>query len=689
MTIANSFAAKLFAGVATIAMAFAFAVPAQAQTEAELQAQIDALLSTINDLQSQLGQSGGGFMSSSSVCPYVWSRSLSTGSTGADVQALQQFLNSNASTQVAATGVGSAGMETQYYGALTAAAVSDFQVLYRSDVLTPLGLVNPTGYFGPSSMAKANSLCATAMPGDDDDEDEDEGEDEGEDEDDDLQGGEADVNSLDYSDEEDEAAEGEEDVPVLSVEFDVEDGDVQLERVDVSFDNSAIGAGGESDPWDAFDEVSIWVDGDKVASADATDEDDWSDQTGGVYEFRLTNVDEIFREDTTGEIIVAVSVQGSVDVDGDATEDDWTVRIPADGLRFMDSLGLDITVPAAAGTASIFEIIEQGDNDDLDLESGETNPDATTLQIDEDNETDHLIFAVDLSAEDSENDIAIDNLYFNATATGPNAAFNTLNEIVSDFYIMIDGERYDAESYTGTAAAASNIQFDVDGDSVVEVDETVTVELYATLNDVANTFTRATITAGITADPSDIDAEGADDLTVIGGSDKNGNIHTIRLSGLMFAAEPSDGTDSSDSTQVVSGVAVDNNYGTMFLEFDITAFGDDFWVEADDATLGAASNNGLSYQILKSGVATATNIAVNIEYTIEGADENNGYFELEEGETYTVVVTIESLNPEAEGLYSFRVNSIGYNDTEDTAGDANATPDDVTEYESDSVTIQS
>jgi len=84
---------------------------------------------------------------------------LAQGTSNAEVMRLQQFLNMDPDTRVAAAGsVGSAGMETQYYGPATAAAVSKFQVKYRAEVLTPNGLVNPTGYFGPSSRAKANAL---------------------------------------------------------------------------------------------------------------------------------------------------------------------------------------------------------------------------------------------------------------------------------------------------------------------------------------------------------------------------------------------------------------------------------------------------------------------------------------------------------------------------------------------------
>ena len=154
-TITKDFVAKLAVAFVAVAMVVAaFAPAAQAQTTEELQAMINDLLAQVAALQ------GGGDAApmAAGVCPYTWTRDLSTGSTGADVMKLQQFLNSDPDTRVAATGVGSAGMETEYYGPATAAAVSKFQVKFRSTVLSPAGLVNPTGYFGPSSRTEANRM---------------------------------------------------------------------------------------------------------------------------------------------------------------------------------------------------------------------------------------------------------------------------------------------------------------------------------------------------------------------------------------------------------------------------------------------------------------------------------------------------------------------------------------------------
>lgn len=160
----NKFVKK--ASIVAIAAIIAVTVVAPAQTQAEvtietLQAQISDLLVTINALTAQIAVLTGGTTGGTTpggTTGFTFDRSLTVGSEGNDVKELQMLLNSNAATQVAASGVGSAGNETIYFGPLTRAAVIKFQDLYASEVLTPLGLSAGTGFFGSSSRAKANTL---------------------------------------------------------------------------------------------------------------------------------------------------------------------------------------------------------------------------------------------------------------------------------------------------------------------------------------------------------------------------------------------------------------------------------------------------------------------------------------------------------------------------------------------------
>jgi len=687
-TIANNFAAKLAVAFVAIAMMFSLVAPAQAQTAEELQAQIDTLMATINSLQAELGVTGGDVMTSSaSVCPYTWTRSLNMGDTGADVMALQQFLNADAATQVAATGAGSAGNETEYYGPATGGAVAKFQEMYRAEILSPLGLVNSTTFFGNSTRAQANAVCVAAPVVVDDVVGDDTADDAADDTADDAGpvslSGEASLDTfeIDNADETD-VEEGDEDVEIAVITVEFDDGDAMISRLDLAFTDSE---GTDSDAWDVFDTISLWVDGDKVAEQDASDDSDYlGDEDLG--KIRFAGLDIVGMEDEDFDIVVAATIENNLAA---AELGEWEV----DGIsmRFFDADDVATTEtgsPVTDDTAT-FNIEVSGAGDELDMESADEDPDGTTIALDEDNNTEEIIFAFDLSADDSDGDIVLDNLISIDVVVATTAASvgDDMDNLVADFRIEVGGVSFDAESYVGTGLTAT-VDFDIDGDVVIAEGETVTVVLFADFEDMDTVDEGSTISASIDTDQVDAEGDNSGETITITGSDKDGNTHTLRTTSVIFASEVEDGKDSTDSTEVVSGVAVDNNYGTMFLEFDITAVGEDLWVEADDATRGVASNNGLSYQILDDGVATTTG-TVSIDYDIAGADEDNGYFELVAGETYTVTVSVDNYNPVLDGTYSLQVNSIGFNETEDTAGDTNNVPDDATEYESDRVSVSS
>ncbi|HEY4511789.1 MAG TPA: IPT/TIG domain-containing protein [Candidatus Paceibacterota bacterium] len=88
----------------------------------------------------------------SSFC-YNWTRNLPVGSTGPDVEALNEALSQE--------GIADRILSARsYYDEATASNVTRFQEKYRSEILTPSGFSSGTGNVGPATRAKLNQLYA-------------------------------------------------------------------------------------------------------------------------------------------------------------------------------------------------------------------------------------------------------------------------------------------------------------------------------------------------------------------------------------------------------------------------------------------------------------------------------------------------------------------------------------------------
>jgi peptidoglycan hydrolase-like protein with peptidoglycan-binding domain len=97
----------------------------------------------------------------SSTVSAVFARTLRLGAAGEDVLRLQKLLNSDPDTQIASSGVGSPGNETDYYGGLTEAAVKKFQAKHG---VASTGSPDTTGFglVGPGTRAKLKEIFGEA-----------------------------------------------------------------------------------------------------------------------------------------------------------------------------------------------------------------------------------------------------------------------------------------------------------------------------------------------------------------------------------------------------------------------------------------------------------------------------------------------------------------------------------------------
>lgn len=124
---------------------------AEAQTASiqELQERILELQAILNDLISRRSTS--------------FVRELKQGDRGEDVRRLQTILNSDSQTQIAFSGAGSPGQETEFFGTLTKGAVIRFQQKYATEILYPYGVYVGTGIVDEPTRTKLNSLSGNQV----------------------------------------------------------------------------------------------------------------------------------------------------------------------------------------------------------------------------------------------------------------------------------------------------------------------------------------------------------------------------------------------------------------------------------------------------------------------------------------------------------------------------------------------
>jgi len=639
MSITNTTKKVIAGSVAVIAGIFmlggAAIAPVYAQSNAQLQTQIQMLLQTVATLQAQINsQTGSGISNCSSM---MLNSNLSLGNRGQAVRALQQFLNKDSATRVAAAGPGSLGQETDYFGPLTNQAVRAFQAKYSASVLSPVGLTNPTGFWGPSSRAHAQRLCTQTPttpttptnPGG------------GSNQTGTLRGGEASLEKYDMSRGDDAEIEEGRTGEIADFEFDVEDGDVRISRVDINFVKT--GADGDNDPWDVFEEIVLLHDGDEVASKDVSDDNDWlndgssySGSLSGTEQFivRFSNVDTIVRENDTAEFTIAVTAQNNVD---DADQDvSWGVFIDDSGIRVSDSEGLQSYTGDDTDTVE-FSVDVEGEGEELNVSTSADDPNQSIIQVNENSRSDDYgIFAFDMEAEG--NDLDLNELII--TLQFDNNGSDDYGDIVDDAYIEIDGDRFDVddETYTNGSDTAT-LAFDVDGDFTIDEDDEVTTMLYLVFKAQNGNYDQG-VTVQASVDADDFDVEGADDLSVsqLDGAE-TGEEHTLLVSGLFANGAASISTDSN------------NNRIQYTFNVDLTAFEEAAFIKAGEVTSDILD---ITISSPGAGAVSLLDIAAN-----NITENSNGNYRITKGQTKKFTITVEF---EADDKTSHRatLNSIDY-----------------------------
>jgi hypothetical protein len=554
-------------------------------------------------------------------------------------------------------GVNVASNVDGWYGPITASAVRNFQLQHNAS--TGAGIL-VDGIIGPQTGPLYTAACNDADMDDDSSSDDD-------DQFETYSGEEGQLTSFELkAPEETEVDEGESDMGIFKLQFEADDSDQKISRVDVDFQAADTT---ESDkPWDYFTEVSLVFNGDVVETMDADSSRDWDKSdgvspNGDIYSMRFSGLDLIVEEDEEADIEIFVSVRDNVD--GSDEGQSWGAKIPASGIRAVSPNGLSETYASSAYEEDF--TVAGSDTGTLEFAESSDNPDAMAISLDDAVDTNDVLLAV-YNMEADNQDIFVEDLAIAVDITETGTA-TTMSQIVNTFYLVLDGETY-AESASTSAMDAditfSNIDFTLDDGDDIDF------EIYADFEPVDGTIVVAGDTIAIDIDASDSVAEQAsggnegDSVTATG--DIAGEDHAYFVDAPVITHVSSDITktlacDGACASGEAERAEATITYTVKAVDADVY-LPDELAEDADesDTTYGTGS----TYFLDEHGGTEPTAVAVLTSSDAE-TDANGWVVRKGEEKTFKMNVTITA---GADGYQSVGASSIEWALTSTAGGSA-------------------
>ena len=453
-------------------------------------------------------------------------------------------------------------------------------------------------------------------------------------------------------------SEGQSDVELVA--FDVEladDGSLELNRFDLYM--GELNGGDESSrPWDYFTDAHLLVNGDEVASMSVDSSDDWTEYDGNTlgttsqeYRLRFTGLSSILASGETSTVSVAFDSEDNIDsADEDAT---WQFGTETDSFRFTDGTGFVFTDGEDLADSFTMDTAEVAD---LAISAASDDPDAHVIEVSRTSDTTGEVLGM-FDIEESEGvDTNISEI------TVELATSDTITDVVKKLYLYNGATLVGQETVTGTTVVFEDIDLDVDAD------DTVTLTVKADLDD---TNDDARYQNGDTLEIDDVDITAVTDEFDNDENDINlTGTYASETNGLFTEGIIVDNFESSYIVNSSDTVGV-NETVEFTLEYDVTAFGDDVWVD-QTCVVGTTGTDVDATEVSLDGDANGNNTSCT-SHDSTGTDGTDG-FEVQEDQTEHFTVTVIGNGGEAgvagnPVTFRARLNGIGYNLTTDDAGD--------------------
>jgi peptidoglycan hydrolase-like protein with peptidoglycan-binding domain len=619
---------KIAGSVAVVALAAVVAVPsASALTAADINLLVSLGVIPADKAAAALALVDVGNTTGS--CGFTYTRNLTMGSTGADVVALQTYLETKGFLTIPV------GVSKGYFGPLTRGALASFQA--------SMGIAPPVGYFGPITMGRITADCVVTTPpttggGNTTTPTV-------------LQGGAGSLLDIELTSSlnNEEVGEDQTDVEVAGLDFEADGSDLEITAVQIDFDK-----GTADKNFDRYaTEVSIWLDGNVVARVDASDFD-----RGNNYGRTITlDRGAIVMEGDEGKLVVAIS--GVSNLDTLDLGETWSVDF--ESLRFRDATGAVITETLSTSDRTFsFEDFATAQNLEVKIRAGDsTINNARAIEVSSTTKTnDEEIFSFKVEAEGTS--IYVDEIVVEATTTNA-----TIDKVISAAYLYLDGNRVGTENIASTTSTITFDDLDLDlskgtHNFVVRVD-----------------FKKADGTGGFVT--------GSTIETNIGSTERAA-WYIEDSAGFVVTSGNRSGTETSDEHRlvtegldmIVTGSSVtsknnDTTPGSSFGEFrmtvQMTAIGETLYVP-QTSTRGASSTVGAAFQIEDSNGNAVTSAGTTTDSFTKksGGTVSGNFIRIDEGQTATFELYV-TYDPTTAGQYRTQLLTVGFNNSAATPND--------------------
>lgn len=328
----------------------------------------------------------------------------------------------------------------------------------------------------------------------------------------------------------------------------------------------------------------------------------------------------------------------------------WDVVVPSDINSLNDlreTKGYAIYIKEAGAKYVGFQndpatsTVNHNEENELIVKESTNNPDSSVLQVENDRKSDwYTVFSFLLDSGES-----VDDLELNSLPITVELSTSTFSEVVADVELYIDGLAITDYSVIENGTEAE-ITFNVAGDIVIYSGEQVD----ANLNIRFKSMSEEGVTISAKLDSADeIEVQGIIQLipSQLSGS-AYGETHQLRSAGMVIESVYKDAS-------VTVNDGAENDYGTFEIELEITAFEQDVYIATDP-------NVSMLYLIQDATGSTSISGSQNVVLT-STVDEAGSYFEIAEGSTETLTLTVTYAPGVANTAARMVLGAVSYNET--------------------------